>query len=147
MDRIKLSHAVAATALLVTATLCGCSEPQRPGEVHGHLVQPPTTEGPFCEKHPFGEVKGGDIQHTVAPLSGEPVAMAADDHPTDAGKLLVLEHPLDPLPAEIARIRRGAVKRFTGKFIRDGETGWSALDLERLVAVSVERRVFDFRTH
>jgi hypothetical protein len=24
---------------------------------------------------------------------------------------------------------------------------WSALDLERLVAVSVERRVFDFRTH
>lgn len=147
MDRINLTHAVTATVLLVTASLCGCSEPQRPGEVHGHLVQPLTTEGPFCKKHPFAEVKGGDIQHTVAPLSGEPLAVAADDHPSDAGKLLVLEHPLEALPPEIARIRRGVVKRFTGKFIRDGEMGWSALDLERLVAVSVERRVFDFRSH
>ena len=39
------------------------------------------------------------------------------------------------------------VKRFTGKFIKDGVTSWSAIDLERLVAVSIERRVFDFRTH
>lgn len=147
MDRIKLSHAAAAALALMTATLSGCSAPQRPGEVHGHLIQPPTTEGPFCEHHPFGEVKSGDIQHAVAPQSGEPVAIAADDHPSDAGKLLVLEHPLDPLPTEIARIRRGVVKRFTGKFVRDGEMAWSALDLERLVAVSVERRVFDFRTH
>ena len=147
MDLIKLTHAVAAAVLLVPAVLCGCSSPQRPGELHGHLIQPPTTEGPFCEKHPYGEVKSGEIQHTVTPLSAEPVALAADDHPADAGKLLVLEHPLDPLPPEIARVRRGVVKRFTGKFIRDGETAWSALDLERLVAVSVERRVFDFRTH
>jgi len=147
MDRTKLTHAAVAALLLMTATLCGCSSPQRPGEQHGHLVQPPTTEGPFCEHHPFGEVKGGDIQHSVSPASAEPVAIAADDHPSDAGKLLVLEHPLEPLPPEIARIRRGVVKRFTGKFIRDGEMAWSALDLERLVAVSVERRVFDFRTH
>jgi hypothetical protein len=39
------------------------------------------------------------------------------------------------------------VKRFTGQFIKDGTTSWSAVDLERLVAVSVERRVFDWRTH
>ena len=39
------------------------------------------------------------------------------------------------------------VKRFTGKFIKDGVIGWSAIDLERLVAVSIERRVFDFRAH
>jgi hypothetical protein len=147
MDRIKLTHFAAATALLVTAVLCGCHAPQRPGEQHGHLIQPPTTEGPFCEKHPYGEIKGGEIQHTVTSLSTEPVALASDDHPADAGKLLVLDHPLEPLPLEIARIRRGVVKRFTGKFIHDGETEWSALDLERLIAVSVERRVFDFRTH
>ena len=73
--------------------------------------------------------------------------MASDDHPSDAGKLRVLDHPLEPLPVEIARIRRGVVKRFTGKFIRDGEVAWSGVDLERLIAVSVERRVFDFRTH
>lgn len=147
MDRIKLTHAVMAAALLVTTVLSGCHAPQRPGEAHGHLVQPPTTDGPFCEKHPFGEVKSGEIQHTVSPLANEPVALASDDHPADAGKLLVLDHALDPLPLEIARVRRGVVKRFKGKFIRDGETAWSAIDLERLIAVSVERRVFDFRTH
>ena len=147
MDRINLTHAAAAALVLITATLCGCSSPQRPGEAHGHLIQPPTTDGPFCERHPLGEVKSGDIQHSVTPLSSEPVAMAADDHPSDAGKLLDLDHPLEPLPPEISRIRRGVVKRFTGKFVRDGEMGWSGLDLERLVAVSVERRVFDFRSH
>jgi hypothetical protein len=147
MDRIKLTHTVVAMVVLVTAALSGCSSPQRPGEVHGHLVQPPTTEGPFCERHPYGEVKAGDIQHSVSILSSEPVAMAADDHPSDAGKLLALDHPLEPLPPEISRVRRGVVKRVTGKFIHDGEIAWSALDLERLVAVSVERHVFDFRTH
>ena len=147
MDRIKLTHAATAALVLITATLCGCSSPQRPGEAHGHLIQPPTTEGPFCERHPLGEVKSGDIQHSVTPQSSEPVALAADDHPSDAGNLLDLDHPLEPLPPEISRIRRGVVKRFTGKFVRDGEMAWSALDLERLVAVSVERRVFDFRTH
>lgn len=147
MDRINLLHGVAAATLLALATVSGCSAPQRPGEKHGHLIQPVTTEGPFCEKHPFGEVKGGDIQHTVSPLASEPVAIASDDHPADAGKLLVLDHPLQPLPVEIARIRRGVVKRFTGKFIHDGDIAWSAVDLERLIAVSVERRVFDFRTH
>ncbi len=83
----------------------------------------------------------------MAQASTEPVAIASDDHPSDAGKLLVVSHPLDQLPVEVARVRRGMVKRFTGKFIKDGVTAWSAVDLERLVAVSVERRVFDFRTH
>jgi hypothetical protein len=114
---------------------------------HGHLVQPPTAEGPFCSHHPFGEVKSGEIERTVAVTANEPMAIALDDHPSDAGKLLVLSHPLDPLPPEIARIRRGLVKRFTGKFTKDGVTGWSGLDLDRLVAVSVERRVYDLRAH
>ena len=115
---------------------------------HGHLDQPPTTQGPFCgDKHPFGELKGGEIERAVALKASEPLAIALDDHPSDAGKLLTLAHPLDPLPPEIARIRRGLVKRFTGRFVRDGEIAWSGVDLDRLVAVSVERRVFDFRAH
>jgi hypothetical protein len=72
------------------------------------------------------------MQHSVAQASTEPVAIASDDHPSDAGKLIVLNHPLEPLPLEVSRIRRGMVKRFTGKFIKDGVTAWSAIDLERL---------------
>jgi hypothetical protein len=147
MGRTKECQAALAALLVVVASLSGCSSPQRPGEAHGHLIQPPTKQGPLCADHALGDVKSGGVQHAVAPSASEPIAFAADDHPTDAGKLLVLDHQLDPLPLEIARIRRGMVKRFTGRFIRDGLTAWSALDLDRLVAVSVERRVFDFRTH
>lgn len=147
MDRIKGGHAALAAVLFVSAFSSGCSSPQRPGEIHGRVVQPPATEGPFCERHPFGEVKRGPVQRSVAQASTESVAIASDDHPSDAGKLIVLDHPLEPLPLEVARIRRGILKGFTGKFIKDGVIAWSAIDLERLVAVSVERRIFDFRTH
>jgi hypothetical protein len=148
MDRIRVGHAGLAALLAVTTLAAsGCSSPQRPGEEKGHVIQPPTTEGPFCGRHPYGELKTGAVQRSMTQSSTEPVAIASDDHPSDAGKLIVLNHPLDPLPLEIARIRRGVVKRFTGKFIKDGVMAWSAVDLERLEAVSVERRVFDFRTH
>jgi len=146
--RIMMDLLKAACAGLVSAVLvCGCASTDEPGMQHGHLVQPTTTEGPFCGKHPFGEVKGGQVERSVTLKSAEPMAIAADDHPSDAGKLLVLDHPLDALPPEIQRIRRGIVKRFTGKFIKDGLVTWVGLDLERLVAVSVERRVFDLRAH
>jgi hypothetical protein len=147
MDRIRASYAALAALLFTAALSSGCSTPTQPGMEHGHLIQPPTTEGPFCAHHPFGEVKGGEVQRSVAVKTSEPIAIASDDRPYDAGKLLVLNHPLEPLPPEIERIRRGLVKRFTGKFVKDGISAWSALDLERLVGVSVERRVFDFRTH
>ena len=147
MDRIRLGHAGLAALLAVSLAASGCSSPQRPGEKGGHLIQPSTTQGPFCAGHPFGEVKSGPVQRSMTQSSTEAVAIASDDHPSDAGKLIVLDHPLEPLPLEVARIRRGVVKRFTGKFIKDGVIAWSAIDLERLVAVSVERRIFDFRTH
>jgi hypothetical protein len=137
----------ASAALATLAVVCSCASTEDPGVQHGHLVQPATTDGPFCGHHPFGEQKGGEVQRSVTLKSAEPVAIAADDHPSDAGKLLVLNHPLEPLPPEIARIRRGVVKRFTGRFIRDGQFSWTGLDLERLVAVSVDRRVFDIRAH
>ena len=133
--------------IVLAAAVAGCASPPTPGVEHGHLVQPPTTEGPFCSHHPYGEVKGGEVQNVTDLRASEPIAFASDDHPYDAGKLLVMNHPLDPLPPEIARVRRGIVKRVTGKFVRDGMIAWSALDLERLVAVSVERRVYDLRIH
>jgi hypothetical protein len=147
MGRTKECQAAAAALLVAVASLSGCSSPKRPGEVHGHLIQPASQQGPFCVQHTFGDVKSGGVQHSVTPSASEPIAFAADDHPADAGKLLVLDHQLDALPLEIARIQRGMVKRFTGRLIKDGVTAWSALDLDRLVAISVERRVFDFRTH
>ena len=132
---------------MVALGLTACASPPEPGREHGHLIQPKTTEGPFCEHHPFGEVKAGDVQSLTELKASEPIPFASDDHPYDAGKLLVLSHPLEPLPPEVGRIRRGLIKRFTGKFTRDGMFAWSAIDLERLVAVSVERRVFDLRSH
>ncbi|MGH8210970.1 MAG: hypothetical protein ACREU6_15535 [Steroidobacteraceae bacterium] len=147
MTRNRAIHAALAAVVIATALLCGCASPEQPGMEHGHIIQPPTTERPFCANHPFGEVKSGLVQRSVTVATTQPVAIASDDHPFDAGKLLVLSHPLEPLPLEIARIRRGMVKRFTGKFIEDGVTAWSGLDLGRLVAVSVERHVFDLRAH
>jgi hypothetical protein len=135
------------TMLLLAGGVAGCSSTAQPGMEHGHLIQPKSTEGPFCAHHPYGEFKGGDVQTVTELRSSEPIPFAADDHPYDAGKLLVMNHPLEALPPEIGRIRRGVVKRFTGQFTRDGVLGWTALDLERLVAVSIERRVFDLRAH
>ena len=79
--------------------LCaGAPRPSGPGESHGHLVQPPTTEGPFCANHPYGEVKSGEIQRSMAMavMRVDTPLAPPDDHPYDAGKLLVLSHPLDP---------------------------------------------------
>jgi hypothetical protein len=137
-------------SVLITVLAIGiaaCSSTPEPGMERGHLIQPQTTEGPFCAHHPYGELKAGDVRNVTELRSSEPIPFAADDHPYDVGKLLVVNHPLDALPPEIARIRRGIVKRFTGQFTRDGVYAWTALDLERLVAVSVERRVFDLRAH
>jgi hypothetical protein len=128
------------------AGAAGCSTPA-PGTEHGHVIQPKTTDGPFCERRSFGEVKAGDVQSMMELKSGEPIPFASDDHPYDAGKLLVVSHPLETLPPEVARVRRGVVKRFTGQVVRDGLYTWAAVDLERLVAVSIERRVFDARAH
>jgi hypothetical protein len=136
-----------ALTAMVALGIAACASPPQPGMEHGHLIQPKTTDGPFCEHHPFGEVKAGEVQSLTELKASEPIPFASDDHPYDAGKLLVLSHPLETLPLEVARIRRGLVKRFTGKFTREGIYAWSAIDLERLIAVSVERRVFDMRAH
>jgi hypothetical protein len=132
---------------LLAIGVAGCSSTPQPGMEHGYLIQPQTTDGPLCARHPYAELKGGDVGNVTELRASEPIPFAADDHPYDAGKLLVLSRPLEALPPEIARIRRGIVKRFTGQFTRDGVLAWTAIDLERLVAVSIERRVFDIRAH
>src|SRR5882757_9962321 len=101
MSRIKGAHAALAVVLFVIVSVSGCSSQQRPGEKGGHVIQPPTTEGPFCARHPFGEVKSGPVQRSMTQSSTESVAIASDDHPSDAGKLIVLDHPLEPLPLEV----------------------------------------------
>src|SRR2546421_349183 len=50
-----------------------------------------------------------------------------------------------PEPPEIARVQRGLVSRFVGLFINDGLEGWSAIDLDRSMLISVQRRIYDVR--
>jgi hypothetical protein len=146
MDRSKTWRAPLAAALLLSL-LSGCSSTSESGKRHGYVLQPGSAQGPFCEHSPFGEHKRGDVEKTVAIKADEPLAIGLDDRLSEAGKLLFLNHPLDSAPPEITRIRRGLVNRFTGKFIKDGLYTWSAVDLDRLMAVYVERRVFDLRAH
>jgi hypothetical protein len=91
-------------------------------------------------------VKNGAVEKSrVAP--GVESVTAGDAGASNAGKILLQTQPLETLPPEIARIQRGMVKRFVGKFINDGQMSWSGVDLDRLMAVTVERRVFDRGAH
>jgi hypothetical protein len=144
MDRTK-ARCVVLTASLFLSFLGGCAS--EPGKVHGYVLQPASAQGPLCGNSTFGEHKRGDVEKTIALKASEPIAIALDDQPGEAGKLVFLNHPLDLVPPEIARIRRGLVNYFTGKFVKDGLYTWAAVDLDRLMAVSVERRVFDLRAH
>jgi hypothetical protein len=146
MDMTRAQQAVLA-GLLLLSFLSGCSSPVEPDKRGGYVVQPPSIQGPLCARSPFGVSKRGEVEKIVAAKANEPLAIALDDRPGVAGKLLTVSQHLEPLPPEIARIRRGLVSRFTGKFVKDGLYSWSGVDLDRLMAVSVERRVFDFRTH
>ncbi len=145
MDMTRARRSVL-VALSLLSFLSGCSSTE-PGRQRGYVAQPPSTQGPLCGRAAFGDHKRGEVEKAVAAKSSEPMAIALDDRPVVAGKLVAVSHPLDPLPPEIARIRRGLVNRFTGKFVKDGLYTWSGVDLDRLVAVSVERRVFDLRAH
>ncbi|MDB6090621.1 MAG: hypothetical protein JWN85_3405 [Gammaproteobacteria bacterium] len=100
-----------------------------------------------CSRHPYGEVKNGLVEKSQLPADVPSASAAAGGNVAVAGKVLVQSRPLDALPPEIARIQRGLVKRFVGKFVKDGMQTWSGVDLDRLRAVSVERRVFDRRAH
>lgn len=145
MDRTRAWRAILIALLLVL--LGGCSSTSELAELHGYAAQPQSTQGPLCERSPFGEYKRGEVAKTVVVTATEPIAIALDDHLSDSGKLQVLSQRLERLPPEIARIRRGLVNSFTGKFIKDGLFTWAGVDLDRLMAVSVQRRVFDLRAH
>jgi len=57
-----LSLCRGALTAMVALGVVACASTPQPGMEHGHLIQPQTTEGPFCEHHPFGEIKAGDVQ-------------------------------------------------------------------------------------
>jgi hypothetical protein len=100
-----------------------------------------------CSRHAYGEVKNGLVEKSQLAADVPSPAAATGGNVAVAGRVLVQSQPLDALPPEIARIQRGLVKRFVGKFVKDGMQSWSGVDLDRLLAVSVERRVFDRRAH
>jgi hypothetical protein len=140
----KAVCAALASLLFVTRFLYGCAG--TPAHPPGSKGAPPSRKEPICAHHSYGDVKNGAVEKSrVAP--GAESITAGDAKASDAGKILVQTQPLEALPPEIARIQRGMVKRFVGKFINDGQMSWSGVDLDRLMAVTVERRVFDRRAH
>jgi hypothetical protein len=68
----------------------------------------------------------------------------SDDIDSKDGRILQEAAPL-PEPPEIARVQRGLASRFVGLFINDGLEGWSAIDLDRSMLISVQRRIYDVR--
>jgi hypothetical protein len=146
MARNTAVCAALASLLFVTRFLYGCAgvPANSPGSRGNREAEASNATGPICAHHSYGEVKNGAVEKSRAPGVG---SAATETIESDAGKILVQSQPLDPLPPEIARIQRGVVKRFVGKFVNDGQTSWSGVDLDRLLGVTVERRVFDMSAH
>lgn len=61
-----------------------------------------------------------------------------------APRLQMSSGPLQS-PPEIERVARGFVVHWVGGFINDGYETWSAIDLDRGLVVSIDRRVYDKR--
>lgn len=140
-----------ASLLCLTIVLSGCAESpgKQPGPTSTRGTQVSTDEEVLCSRHAYGEVKYGVVDRSAKTTGAEMeiAASAATSDPAAAGKILVQTQPLAALPPEIERIQRGLVKRFVGKFVKDGLLTWSGIDLDRRVAVAIERRVFDTRAH
>jgi len=139
-----------ASLLFFTNFLCGCAGTpvKQAGPAGAHGAQASTAEKKVpCSRHPYGEVKNGVVDRSLITAEAESAAPAAGANVSDAGKILIQTRPLEALPPEIARIQRGFAKRFVGKFVKDGLLTWSGVDLDRRVAVAIERRVFDRRAH
>jgi hypothetical protein len=138
-----------ASLLFFTNFLAGCagSPEKQPRSTGGREAQASTENDLSCSHHPYGEVKNGIVDKSVSAADTELAPTAAGANVADAGKILIQTRPLDALPPEITRIQRGLVKRFVGKFVNDGLLTWSGVDLDRRVAIAIERRVFDRRAH
>ncbi|MDB6045601.1 MAG: hypothetical protein JWM63_4152 [Gammaproteobacteria bacterium] len=138
-----------ASLIFFTNFLGGCagSPEKRPASTGAREAPASTDMELSCSHHPYGEVKNGTVSKSAIATDAESAATAAGADVSDAGKILLQNRPLDPLPPEIARIQTGMVKRFVGKFVNDGLLTWSGVDLDRRVAIAIERRVFDRGAH
>jgi hypothetical protein len=138
-----------ACLIFFTNFLAGCagSPAKRPASTGAREAPASTDMELSCSHHPYGEVKNGTVSKSVIATDAESAATGAGADVSDAGKILLQNRPLDALPPEIARIQKGMVKRFVGRFVNDGLLTWSGVDLDRRVAIAIERRVFDRRAH
>jgi hypothetical protein len=59
---------------------------------------------------------------------------------SNADRIQRQDKQLASLPPELSRIRRGALEWWLGAFINDGLSGYSGIDLDRKLAVNIERR-------
>jgi hypothetical protein len=138
-----------ASLVFCTNFLGGCagSPEKQPVSTGAREAEASTDMEVYCSHHPYAEVKNGIVDKSALAADAESAAPAAGANVSDAGKILLQPRPLDALPPEIARIQKGMVKRFVGKFVNDGLLTWSGVDLDRRVAIAIERRVFDRRAH
>lgn len=95
---------------------------------------------PHCGADPYGAKK------TDARVGTLPMAPPQDPIDYRAGVILIVDHPLGE-PREIASVRRGLTFYFAGAFVNDGLKSWQAVDLEKKIVISVQRRIFDKRAH
>jgi len=122
---------VATWLLLSTVFLSACANNQPASAV--------SLAEPHCGNSGYGTTKVG-AREVASPASISVVPVG--DFGSDG--ILIMDHPLG-VPPEIARVRRGITSQFVGAFINDGLENWDAVDLDRKVTISVQRRIFDKR--
>jgi hypothetical protein len=94
-----------------------------------------------CFDQPYALIKNAARSGAAPATRGD----SGEDVPANDGKVLIKNAPLDDPPPEILRVRRGWVSHFVGAFINDGLVSWQGVDLDRAVAISVDRRIRDTR--
>jgi hypothetical protein len=94
-----------------------------------------------CFNQAYATSKSNDSASEVGAIAD---AASGDDLPQNDGRTLQRAQPLG-LPPEISRVQRGYVSHFTGSLRNNGLESWTAVDLDRGMVVSVQRRVYDQR--
>ncbi len=115
------------TSLLLSGLcLAACSDGRSAGP----------TSSPHCGADPYSGEKT-DARAVTLPPTPPPASV---DY--GANGILIVDKPLGE-PPEIVRIRRGLTSHFVGGFVNDGLESWQAVDLDKKISISVQRRVFD----
>jgi hypothetical protein len=132
------SNRIMCGMILTMACSVVCAEKNGSAQI---VATQPVSRDVHCFNQGYAMNKSGDAASEA--VVGDDAA-AGDDLPQNDGKILQRAQPLMP-PPEIKRIRRGYVSHFVGEFRNNGMESWTAVDLDRGIAVSVQRRVHDKR--